>query len=474
MSAAPPRPDSAGVGAPRRLVALVDCSAFYCSCERAFRPDLAGRPVVVLSNNDGCVIARTAEAKALGVEMGAPYFKARRRLERAGAAVFSSNYALYADLSRRVMETLERFSPDVERSSIDEAFLALPADRSRPEAERERLAALADDVRRAVLGATGIPVRVSVAETKTLAKAASEYVRAAGGAGEGGPQTGGLQTGGAVCFWGHPDRDAFLDALPVEAVWGIGPRWSRRLRSEGVRTAAAFAALDDRRLRRHYTVVALRTAWELRGVPCVAAEGAAPRRSLVRSRSFGARTARLDLALEAVATHAARAAEKLRAEGLVAGALQVFLTTGGHGPGPHRQGSAMAPLAPPTASPFRVVGLARRLLRACHVAEDRVGRPVRYLKAGVVLTELAPAGPAQADLFEAPPPERPELLAAVDRINARFGRHAVAVAAQGPPATLARMAAGGAGGPAWAMRRERMSPRYTTAWDDLPTVRLLA
>ena len=459
MSGTPPRPLPPRPERPRRLVALVDCSAFYCSCERAFRPDLATTPVVVLSNNDGCVISRTAEAKALGVPMGAPYFKVRRQLDRDGVAVFSSNYALYADLSRRVMEVLEQFTPDVERSSIDEAFLTLRADAAQPEAERERLEALAHAIRDAVLRATGVPVRVSIAETKTLAKAASEYSRG---------------RGGAVCFWGHPARDAFLGALPVEDVWGIGPRWARRLRSEGVTTAAAFAALDDRRLRRHYNVTALRTAWELRGVPCVAAEGATPRRSLVRSRSFGERTARLDLALEAVATHAARAAEKLRAEGLEAGALQVFLTTGGHGPGPHRQGSAMLPFTHPTASTFTVVGLARQLLRSCHVAEDRAGRPLRYLKVGVVLTELAPCGPAQSDLFTPRAAEHPALLAAVDRLNARFGRHTVAVAAQGHPARLARIETAETGTPAWAMRREHMSPRYTTAWDALPVIRLVA
>lgn len=443
----------------RRLVALVDCSAFYCSCERAFRPDLERAPVVVLSNNDGCVIARDARAKALGVPMGAPYFQVRRRLARAGAHVFSSNYALYADLSRRVMTVLERFSPEVERYSIDEAFLGVRADAARPEAERERLAAWAAELRQSVLRATGVPVRVSVAETKTLAKAASEFARGAGG--------------GAVCFWGHPEREAFLAALDVREVWGVGPRWARRLASEGVTTAAAFAALDDRRLRRHYTVVGLRTAYELRGVPCVPLEqGPPPRRTLVRSRSFGERTASLEAALEAVANHAARAAEKLRAEGLAAGALQVFLTTGGHGPGPHRQGAAMEPLPHPTASTPVLVRLARRLLRACHRPATGAGVPYRYLKTGVVLTELGPAGPCQADLFAARAAEHPALLAAVDRVNARFGRHTVVVAAQGRPDALTRMDAGGPGAPTWAMRRDLMSPRYTTSWDELPVARL--
>ena len=440
--------------APCSLVALVDCASFYGSCERVFRPDLEGRPLVVLSNNDGCIISRTDEARALGVPMGAPYFQVRRQLSRDGVGVFSSNYALYADLSRRVMSVLETFSPDVERASIDEAFLTVRADGADAERERERLEVLAAAVRGAVLRATGIPVRVSIAETKTLAKAASEYARS---------------RGGTVCFWGHPDRDAFLDALPVEDVWGIGPRWARRLQTNGVRTAAAFAALPDRDVRRAFSVVALRTALELRGVPCVPVEAGAPvRRTLVRSRSFGARTNALQTALESVANHAARAAEKLRAEGLAAGALQAFVTTGRTGPGPHHYGAAMAPFAHPTASTFEIVRAARRLLRACHRAEDGSGAPHRYQKAGVILTELAPREACQADLFVPRTAERPALLEAVDRVNARFGRHGVVVAAQGRPRALASLEAA----PAWAMQREHLSPCYTTRWEDLPTVRL--
>ena len=441
---------------PRRLVALVDCAAFYCSCELAFRPDLQARPghreaaVVVLSNNDGCVIARNARAKALGVPMGAPYFTVRRQLERDGVSVFSSNYALYADLSRRVMSVLETVTPDVDIHSIDEAFLTVPVDAARPDAERERLGALAREVRQRVLRTTGIPVRVSIAETKTLAKAASEYAR---------------HHGDTVCFWRHPERAAFLDALAVEDVWGIGPRWARRLRDAGVDTAAAFAALSDASIRRRFSVVALRTALELRGVACIEGDAEARvRRTLVRSRSFGTRTSALAPALEAVATHAARAAEKLRAEGLAAGALQAFATTGRHGAGPHHYAAAMTAFAHPTASSFEIVGAARRLLRACHRAEDAAGRPHRYLKAGVILTELAPRRACQADLFVPRATEHPALFAAVDRINARFGRHRVALAAQGPPRQLED------GDAVWSMSRQHLSPRYTTRWEDLPTV----
>ncbi|MGB3544791.1 Y-family DNA polymerase [Rubrivirga sp.] len=443
----------------RHLVALVDCSAFYCSCERAFRPDLKHKPIVVLSNNDGCVISRDRQAKSLGVPMGAPYFKVRRDLERKGIVVFSSNYALYADLSRRVMATLERFTPDVDIHSIDEAFLTLRAsvleDGQPAPGERERLEADAREIRLEVERAIGIGVRVSIAETRTLAKAASEYAR---------------DHGGTVCFWGHPDRDAFLRSMPVGDVWGIGPRWSARLEAENVKTAAAFASLSEERLR-PYTVVGTRTAWELRGVPChTPGAGPTPRRSLVRSRSFGRRTPELGVALEAVANHAARAAEKLRAEGLAAGALQVFVTTGGsrHGDGPHRHGTLMTGFVHPTSSTATIVRTARRLLQSCHRPTNARGVPYRYMKAGVILTELSLQSACQADLFVPKAAEKTELWEALDRINRQFGRHTVALASQGSPSARVEMDAG-RGGPAWAMRREMMSPRYTVSWDDLPT-----
>ena len=261
-----------------RLFALVDCSAFYCSCERLFRADLRDHPVVVLSNNDGCVIARTQEAKDLGIPMGAPYFQVKRELEEKGVAVFSSNYSFYADMSSRVQQVLERFSPDVERYSIDEAFLELTADGSRPEEERERLDELAREIRRAVIAATRIPVRVSIAETKTLAKAASEYARAL------------LKQGEEPCisFWGHPCRDRFLSTLPVSDVWGVGRQWARKLERSGVRDALALSRMNQQETRERYNVVMLRTVLELGGLSCIPLEKVPPtRKGLVRSRMFG-------------------------------------------------------------------------------------------------------------------------------------------------------------------------------------------
>ncbi|WP_412067395.1 Y-family DNA polymerase [Rubrivirga sp. IMCC43871] len=441
-------------GGTRRLVALVDCSAFYCSCEQLFRPELRGRPVVVLSNNDGCVIARSAEAKALGVEMGAPYFKVRDTLERQRVTVFSSNYALYHDLSSRVLRVLERFSPEVERYSIDEAFLELRADAHRPDAERERLDALAGAIRQAVWDATRIPVRVSIAETKTLAKAASEYAR-----------TLESQT---VCWWGHPDRERFLAAMPVGDVWGVGRRWARRLALDGAPTATGLAALDDGYVRKHYNVVLLRTALELRGVSCLPlSEAPPPRRSLVRSRMFGHALTEAEPIGRAVAMHAATAAAMLRRDGLAASVVEAFVTTGRHG-SPVHHGRAVVELPTPTNDTLAIVRAARSLVAPCLVRPG--GGAPRFKKAGVMLTGLGPAGEGQTHLFDAPVREHPEMMEALDRISRRFGRGALVVAAQGTPDELRGIHAGA--GPDWGMARQHLSPRYTTRWDELPTARI--
>lgn len=305
-----------GAFAPRRLVALVDCCAFYCSCERVFSPALTGVPVVVLSNNDGCVISRSAEAKAAGVRMGAPYFEEKARLARIGCRVFSSNYTLYADMSRRVMATLETATPDVEVYSIDEAFLTIPTPPGPPAEARAAVEAWGRALRDRVVQWTGVPVRVAVGTTKTLAKAAS--VRAD------------ERPSDAVhCLWGDPDAEAFLDGMPVTDVWGLARRSAARLPAEA-QTAGRFAALPDQTIRRRLGVVGLRTAYELRGVSCLPLERApTPRHSLVRSRSFGQPVTSVAALREATATHAARAAEKLRAEGLAARAVGAFVSTKG-------------------------------------------------------------------------------------------------------------------------------------------------
>ena len=469
MSPSPTGSGSPPPPRPRRLFALVDCSAFYCSCERVFDPSLVGVPVAVLSNNDGCVIARSQEVKDLGVPMGAPFFEHRRQLEAAGVRVFSSNYCLYGDVSRRVTATLETFTPDVEVYSIDEAFLSVPTPNGSPGEVCAEMERRAREVRARVLRWTGIPVRVSWAETKTLAKAASEWARARLAAGD----------EPCVCLWGHPGRAGWLARMPVSDVWGVGRRWASKLGALGVTTAAGLAALPGGVVRQRFNVVLARTAAELRGVPCLPLEDApVARQTLVKSRSFGEPVSEAGPLSQAVATHAARAAEKLRAEGLVAGRIAAFVTTKGFGAGPHRSGGADEALVEATADTTALVAAARRCLGRAYAARDGRGRSYRYRKAGVTLLEIRPAGTEQRGLFSAgggptgaDRAGRAALMAALDAANRRFGKRAVVVASQGCPSTLSRARAS-SGAPAWETRRERMSPRYTTRWDELPTVRV--
>ena len=424
-------------------------------------------PVAVLSNNDGCVIARSQEVKDAGVKMGAPFFKIRGDLASMGARVFSSNYALYGDMSRRVMDTLLTLSPDVVPYSIDEAFVYLPTGGRTGKDLRERTEALAREIRRRVLQWTGIPVRVSVAETKTLAKAASEYARAQ------------LRAGGepVVCFYGHPDRETWLENLDVQDVWGVGRRWGQRLRDIGGSTAAKLARMNDAVLRRRFNVVLLRTAMELRGIPAVQdGDGPVKRKTMVRSRSFGEAVSDLTTIRRAVATHAARAAEKLRAEGLVAGRVGAFVTTKGYGSGPHRSGWLESEMTIASARTPDLIEAALRALDHIYLAQDERGVVYRYRKAGVVLSELRPVGTEQGTLFGGPArcPEwtasQARLMKAVDAANRKFGKQAVTFGSMGPPVSLLKARDGSDEAPRWEMRRERMSPRYTSRWGELVVV----
>ena len=421
-----------GTVPPDRLVALVDCSAFYCSCERVFRPDLDGRPVVVLSNNDGCVIARTSEAKALGVEMGAPFFKVRGELAAKGVAVFSSNYALYADMSSRVMAALESLTDEVERYSIDEAFVLVPRVRERD------LWEMAGEIRRRVAMWTSIPVRVSIAPTKTLAKVASELARTR-----------------ADRTWVLPSPTAdTLGRVAVGDVWGIGPAYQRKLAGLGVRTAWDLSRVDTAWARGALTVVGERTVRELRGQACVGLEEAPPSpRGICRSRSFGRRVTTRREVEEAVMTRLSEAAAKLRRHDLTCGHLRVSVSTGRFAE--RRYGKSVGVgLGEQTSDTMVLAGVARRLLAS-------VWKPdFDYQKAGVMLTELASASAGQGSLFGASDPKRAALMAAIDEVNAKHGRGSV------------RLASAGLGeGQAWQMRRELLSPCYTTDVRALAKVR---
>lgn len=434
------------------MFGLVDCNNFYASCERVFRPELEGRPVVVLSNNDGCVIARSQEAKALGLRMGEPYFKVRDLVERHRMAVCSSNYELYGDMSRRVMWYLQQTAPAVEVYSIDEAFLDLAGITRHYDPEEKcyrDLAGWMGAVRGAVKQRTGIPVCVGVAPTKTLAKLANRLAKQEAHA-SGGP--------GVLVLSDEAERREALARVAVEDVWGVGYRSAAKLHEVGVRTAAQLAGVGDAWARKHLGgVVGARLLHELRGFSCagVVVEDEA-RKSLACTRSFGQPLMELAHLAGAVATHATRAGEKLRRQGLSARLLTVFVETSKYaGPPPPYSFSAQLTLPVATDDTLTLVQAAERGL-------ERIWRPGRrYVKAGVVLDglERAGAGP-QATLFGdvGPTPERAGLMRALDALNGRYGAGTVKVAA----------AAAGPGQPAaWAMRREAKSPAFTTKWGEL-------
>ncbi len=419
-------------------VALVDCNNFYVSCERAFDPSLAHRPVVVLSNNDGCVIARSEEAKQLGIGMGTPFFKCRQQIIRYNIRVFSSNYALYGDMSARVMEILRRFSPHMEEYSIDEAFLECPRTPGSCSAE------WALRLRGQVALCTGIPVAVGIASTKTLAKVAARAAKKNPG------------FAGVCELAAQGDIDSALAGVAVEDVWGIGRRYAGMLRRNGIITARDLTRADDGWVRRSMTVRGLRTVMELRGTSCFGIEDAPPApRSILSSRSFGSPVGDPAALREALADYISTAAEKLRRRGMLASAMQVFITTGAHGAEPsHSAALTLALPQPLSATP--------ELIRHGLTGFERLYRTgVCYRKAGVVLTALQEARARQPVLFgsSAADERGVRFMKAVDVINARWGCGAVSFAA---PSKAAR---------AWRMHRRFMSGRYTTCWSELPLVR---
>ena len=419
------------------MFALVDCNNFYASCERVFNPKIAHRPVIVLSNNDGCVIARSNEAKALGFKMGDPFFKVRSLADRHGVAVFSSNFTLYGDMSRRVMQTLEEFAPEVEIYSIDEAFLNLAGIPS------DRLVALADDIRRTVKQWTGIPVSVGIGPTKTLAKAANHIAK---------------KDPSAAGVWSITTPEATQEALgrlAIGDVWGIGRCWARFLEEQGIATALAFSQQPDGWIRRHLNVTGLRTATELRGIPCLPLELAPPpRKGLVVSRSFGRKLTEFGQVKEALVAYVARAAEKLRADSLLARHMQVFLHNSPFAAREAYVGNAAGVALPyPTSDTAELIGHATVALR-------RIYRPgPHYVKCGVMLTEFVPEGTGQADLFDGrDTARRRDLMAALDTLNRRMGRDTVFYAGSG----LHRD---------WKPSAEMKTQHFTTDWQQVLRVK---
>lgn len=420
----------------RPCFALVDCNSFYASCERVFRPDLLRVPIVVLSNNDGCVIARSADSKPF-IKMGEPYFQIKDRLRQHGIVAFSSNYALYGDLSQRVMTVIESLVPAVEIYSIDEAFCDL-AGMTVP------LEPLGRQIRAKVQRFTGIPVGVGIAGTKTLAKlanhAAKRWQR---------------QTGGVVDISDPERRDKLLKACEVSDVWGVGRRMTEHLAGMNIKTAWDLAQADPWTLRKQFSVLVEKTARELRGTPCLELEEvAAPKQEICCSRMFGKRLTAIEPIREAVATYAARACEKLRAQGSLCKKVRISIRTGMFNPDEPRFARGMLCELPyPTDD-------TRTITKAAMAGLEEVFRAgFKFSKAEVLLVDLRQRGQFTDDMFAESQPEASErVMGVMDKINAKWGKGTLRPG--GVPAV-----------PDWGMRRELKSPSFTTRLDELWTVR---
>lgn len=415
----------------RDLFVLADCNNFYASCERVFNPKWLGKPLVVLSNNDGCIVARSKEAKELGIPMGAPLFEWKQVIEKHGVVVCSSNYVLYGDMSQRVMESLARFSPEIEVYSIDEAFLTFPQG-----VTPDHLLT----IRQKIGQWTGIPISLGVGPTKTLAKLANAFAKK----GE-----------GVFSFEDQNLRDRYFQKLPVSEVWGIGSRLTDRLNGYGIWTVSDLIAADDDWIRRHFTVTLLRTVCELRGMSCLSLEEVtAPRKSIICSRSFGKPLRDYDPIAEALSAYTARAAEKVRRQNSVVSCLEVFILTNPHSLNqPYYSRQQWLVLPEPTAHTPTLIHYAKLGLQKIY----REG--LEYKKVGVMFGGLVPSDSYQRDLFTKTPEKQNELMALLDQANRRYGKKVLKFAAEGVAQT-------------WKMKGEQKSPCFTTRWDDLLNIRI--
>ena len=449
------------------MIGLADCNNFYCSCERVFRPDLIGKPVVVLSNNDGCVIARSEEAKALGYKMGDPFYQVKEKLEAEGVAIFSSNYTLYGSLSNRVMSMLSHYSPHIDQYSIDESFFEVDqsmAERFFQENQKEYETFLNEDsllhqygarISADVLRAVGIPISIGIAETKTLAKIGSKFAK--------------KYKGYQGCCLINTDerRHKALSLFPIEDVWGIGRQIARKLDYMGIRTAAQFADKKESWVRSNFNITTVRTWKELNGESCISIEELPQKKSICTSRSFSDEgICDKNVIEEAVANFAVRCTEKLRLQGSVCQGITVFAWTSRfneHVPEYTIHDSLTLPIA--TNAQDEIVGAALSILRAKYpkpMADCRSDRPslsFRFKKAGVILWQISPAHPRQQDLFDPIDRSRQKaLMEAIDAINRKNGHGTIRQAVQG-------------NGCRFDLKREYMSKRFTTDIHDILKVK---
>jgi DNA polymerase V len=418
-----------------RQIALVDCNNFYVSCERLFRPDLKNTPVVVLSNNDGCVVSRSNEAKAIGIKMGQPWFECKQLAEEHGILALSSNYALYADLSNRVMSILAEYSHRTEVYSIDECFVDLTG--------MAKLRDTSYQVRERVLQWTGLPVCVGIGPTKTLAKLANHVAKKH-------PRSRGVFNYNDLT---DAQQTKLLSQITVDEVWGVGRRLTKRLSVHGITTVQDLRTAHTPTLRAEFGVAMEKTQRELQGTACIELEDHVPdKQQIISSRSFGKPVTSLPVLQDALSVFAATACEKLRAQNSHAALAQVFLMTNRFKPDlPQYNPSMAVPLPMPTNDSLVI----NRWVQ--HVAELLWRDGYQYKKAGIMLGDILPVQVLQTDLLEPVETSATKLMQAIDGLNSRYGRGTIKVSTGGLRDE-------------WAMRQERKSPNYTTQWDAVPAV----
>ncbi|MDD3870085.1 MAG: Y-family DNA polymerase [Candidatus Cloacimonetes bacterium] len=419
------------------IVALVDCNNFYVSCERVFNPKLNNKPVAILSNNDGCIVSRSQEIKDLKIPMGAPGFKYEALIKKNGGTLLSSNYALYADMSSRVMEVLAMFSPDIEIYSIDEAFLGFNGFKTR------NLAEFGNKIKRTVFQWTGIPVSVGISKTKTLAKVANHFAK----------RYSAFKV--SLCLLNDERIANALAKTPVSEVWGIGRQYDKFLRQNKIETALQLRDADDKFIDHYLTSTGLKTVLELRGYSCIDLDDAPiSKKSIVTSRSFGKQVSELSELQEAVSEYVTRAAEKLRKQNCVAGLLIVFLSTNRFKEGPQYNNSLSTTLFPPTAYTPDLIEKALNLL------EELFLPGFEFKKAGVMLADIIPEKDVPLSFMEVNylDDKRKKLMETVDKLNRIYGQDTLFYASNGIKKD-------------WKMRRAKLSPHYTTNWNDLPKVK---
>jgi len=422
----------------KRPIAISDSANFYVSAERIFDPSLKNVPVIVLSNNDGCAVARSDEAKALGIKMGEPLHLIKDKVDAHGIRVFSSNYTLYGDISRRIVEVYEDFTPNVEIYSIDECFLDFTGFKDRT--------AHARVMRSEVLRRIGVPVRVGIASSKTLAKCANDVAKK------------NPIFEGVLDMMNETLADFVLPMVPVGDIWGVGRKTQKKLHDFGIHTAAELRDMPIRQARALGTVVLERTVLELQGEPCLSFDEVEPqRKGMAVTRSSGTPMTDFETLFQAITAHATRAAEKLRNHGLVAGTLTVFYHTNRHRlDRPQYSGSRSTRLMPMSSDTFDLIAAARHCAQAAWPKGPQ--REYGFTKAGVLLDDLVKFDDRPLTLFDAAKPKSAVLMAALDHVNDRFGKKTVVLASEGMKRP-------------WQLRSDHRSPRYTTRLAELPVVR---